>query len=40
MYKLLLYASQLSGQGVWGKTGGCMGHGRNVGEDEDSGTER
>lgn len=33
MYKLLLYASQLSGQGVWGKTGGCMGPCRIVGKD-------
>lgn len=25
MYTLLLYASQLSGRGVWGKTGGWVG---------------
>lgn len=39
MYKLLLYASRVSGQGVWGKTGGCTGHCRIVGKDEDSRTE-
>lgn len=42
MYTLLLYASQLSGRGVWGKTGGWVwdvGRGRVVGKDEDGRAE-